>query len=93
MRIGNASRRFHRLLPCAAVGRRLGGIHAKCNVVVESVVEENRLLIDIAHERTQVVGANLTDVGAVDGYRALRRVVESGQHIGKCRFSTTRLPH
>ena len=65
--------------------------HAEGDVVVECVVEEDGLLVDIAHERAQVVHAQVAHVDAVDGYAPLVDVVESGQQVGQRRFARAAL--
>ena len=51
------------------------------------VVEEYRLLVYVAHERTELVHLQVAQVGAVDAYAALGRVVEARYEVGHGRFA------
>ncbi len=52
--------------------------NAEGDIVVEGIVEENGLLVDIAHECAQVVYAHILDIGAVDVDASLLYVIEAG---------------
>ena len=68
-------------------------VDAEGDVVVDGVVEENGLLVHIAHEGTQVVLGELPDVGAVDHDRALLHVVEAWQQVGQRCLAAAALSH
>ena len=59
-----------------------GVLHTEGDVVEERVVKENRLLVHVAHEPTQVGDTIVADIYAIDGNRALIHVVEAWQQVG-----------
>ena len=70
-----------------------GVLHSKGDVVVERVVEENRLLVHVAHEGTKLCHAVVAQIHTVDGDAALVHVVESRQQVGNSCLSRATLPH
>ena len=54
-------------------------LNTEGDVVVERVVEQDGLLVDVAHEGAQVGDVELADVGAVDADAALVHVIEARQ--------------
>ena len=91
--ISDTRRCLHCLLPCLSVGRRLSGIHAESDVIIETVVEKDSLLIDGSHQRTQVVGTDIAYIGAIDGDSAGYGVVEARKEVSQGSFTTTGLPY
>ena len=81
MCVGNAGCLLYRLLPCHAVRRRLRGIHAERDVVIDGVVEKDWFLAYDAHEGTQVVRGELAYIRAVQCDGAFRRVVETRHKV------------
>ena len=64
-----------------------GVVDTERNVVAESVVEEDGLLVDIAYEKPEVVYAEMTDIDTVDEHLALTRVIISGYEVEQCRLA------
>ena len=64
-----------------------GMLDSESYIVVESVVEQYRLLIHIAHERAKIVHTQLPHVHAVYADAAVLHVVETGQQIGQSTFA------
>ena len=58
-----------------------GVLLAEGDVVVEGVVEEDRVLVHVAHQGAQLDDADVADVGAVQGDAARGRVVEAGNEV------------
>ena len=83
--IGNLSRLDYFLLR--------GILHTEGDVVIETVVKQNSLLVHIAHEGAQVVLGHLTDVDAVDADAALVHIVEARQQVGQRGLARAALPH
>ena len=85
MGVGDARRLLHLLS-----GRLL---HAERDVIIEGIIEEDRLLVDVAHQATQVAEACLPDIHPVNQDLPLRHVVEAGQQIDQRALARARLPH
>ena len=60
-----------------------GIFYAKGYVVVEGVVEEYRLLVHVAYERTQIVDANIPDVLAIYEYLATAHIVVAWYEVNE----------
>lgn len=69
-----------------------GVFNAESDVVVERVVEKDSFLVDITHERAEVVDAHVANVDAVYGDLAVLHVVETWEEVGESGFSGARLP-
>ena len=79
---------------CRFLHLLLGGIvDAESDIVVEGVVEQDSLLIHIAHEAAQLMHFKVAYVDAVDKNLPLVDVVESRQEVGECRFARSALSH
>lgn len=59
----------------------------KAMLARDGVVEQDGLLVHVAHQGAQVVHGEVTEVGAPDGYRASLRVVESGKQVHQRAFA------
>ena len=70
-----------------------GILHSEGDVVVEVVVEEYRLLVDIANEFAQVVYPEVLYVDTVDEHLALLHIVISWDQVYESRLSATTLSH
>ena len=68
-------------------------LYSESDVIEESVVEENSLLIDIADKSTQITDAHILYVGTVNQNLTLLHVVIAWQEVDQRRFTRTRLPH
>lgn len=55
----------------------------KSDVIIETVVEKDSLLIDVSHQRTQVVGTDIAYIGAIDGDSAGYGVVEARKEVSQ----------
>ena len=73
--VGDACGFFHLLLR--------GVVHTKRYVVVESVVEEDGLLVDVADELAQVVNAQVFHVDAVDEHFALLHIIIARDEVNE----------
>ena len=91
VRIGDACRLFHRFSPGHAIRRGLRSIDTKGNVVIHRVVEQDRFLAHDAHQRAQVMRAELPDIRAVNGHSALLRVIEPRHEVREGRLTAARL--
>ena len=92
MCIRDARSLFHSLLPRHAGRRRKRSIHTESDVIIDRVVEKDRLLANDAHEGAQVAGRKTADVHAIDGNSALRGVIEARNKIREGRLATAGLP-
>lgn len=70
-----------------------GVFHAEGNVVEETVVEEDGLLVDVANHGAEVGKVDALHVGAVDENLAFGHVVIAGQEVDEGRLARTALPH
>ena len=64
-----------------------GTVDAKGNVVAESVVEEDGLLVDVAYQLAQVEDAEFLHVDAVNEHLTLLHVVVAGNQVDKGRLA------
>ena len=70
-----------------------GRLDAKGDVVEKYIIEQNHLLIDIAHQQAQRLQVEVRDVGAIDRDAALIDIVEARNKIDQRGFARPRLPH
>ncbi len=70
-----------------------GAFHAESYVVENSVVKKNGFLIDIAHESSELMHRQITQVTAVNRDRALVDVIEAWQKVGEGRLAAAALPY
>ena len=66
-------------------------LHAERDVAAERVVEEYRLLVDVADELSQVVYTEILDVDAVDEHLALLHVIVARNEVDECRLARSAL--
>ena len=70
-----------------------GVLYAKADVVEESIVKEDGLLVDVAYQTAKVGHAKLPHIDTIDEDFARRHVVEAGQQINQCALARTALAH
>ena len=63
-----------------------GVLDAESDVVVYGVVEEDGVLVYVAHEFTEVVEGEAADVGAVDEDGAFGDIIEAGKEVDEGAF-------
>ena len=63
-----------------------GMLDAESDVVVYGVVEEDGVLVYVAHEFTEVVEGEAADVGAVDEDGAFGDIIEAGKEVDEGAF-------
>ena len=61
-----------------------GILHAEGNVVENGVVEENRLLVHIAHKAPEAVQAEIPDILTVNLHGTSGHVVEARYEVHQC---------
>ena len=62
-------------------------LYTESDIVEDGVIEQDRLLVHIAHQASEAVDLDVADVSAVDFYRAAGHVVESRDEIDQCGFA------
>ena len=82
--IGDAGSLFHLF--------RRGRFHSESDVIIYGIVEQDGVLVDVAHEFAQIVEGKPADIDAVYEDGAPRDVIEPGQEVHKGAFAGTGLP-
>ena len=85
MGVGDACRLLHLLTGSP--------LHAERNILIEGIIEKDRLLVDVAHQPAQIAEACLPHIHAINQDLPLRHVVEAGQQIDQRALARSRLPH
>ena len=71
---------------------RIGSIDTKGDIICHGGIEEDRLLVHISHETTEIIERDLTDVGTIDRDTPLDDIVEARDQIHEGTLPRARMP-